>query len=729
MLLRKAQVSDRASVCPDMSILRSLTPALGAALAFALPASAGAVVHLPTIERTLSASKSSASCTPAATDSTTYRAPLAGFLTTRLHGAGEWDLYVNDAASKRVLAQSRAFGSQEVAQHWVDAGQKVVITACRTAGSASSIGVAIDFADAVKPAPTTSSVVRIGRVSQKTFTGLEQAGFDVTHNIQKNYIDIFMDSSAKLDAFRKLGIPFKMHVADLAAKDAKARAAEARRQRLGVRSAVPSGRNTYRSLANYQTEMKAITDAHPDLAKPITIGTTYQGRPIQGIEFSQNVNAVDDGKPTFFLMGVHHAREWPSAEIAMEFARLLSDSYGKTDADGTRITNVLNNERIIVVPIINVDGFVASRGENATGTPIPDAEDEAGFNGVAEPIALGGAFAYRRKNCDGAVPSAEALNGPARNVPCYYQYGVDPNRNYGFDWGGPGASNDPTTQVYRGTGQWSEPETQAVWHTSQNRPVTVLVTMHTIAALVLRSPGLHTNGKAPDETLLKELGDKMAKVTGYKSQFGFELYDTTGTTEDWNYGAVGALGYTIEIGPSGGDFHGDYKTAVENQWIGKVGSKTLGGMKEALLTSAAYAMDPKTHPIISGTGTPGAELELKKSFVTDSSPICTVAQGFVTVQGDGTPVDCAAPGAVFGVTHAQDGLNYKTVVKPDGTFTWHITQSTRPFQGYKYDEATKKPVANDKPRELWTLTCKATGKTQQFAIERGEQRDLGDVCA
>lgn len=712
-----------------MPILRTLTPAIGAALALAIPATAGAAVHLPTVERTLSASRSSAACTAGATDATTYRAPMAGFVTTRLHAAGgEWDLYLTDARSKRGLSQSRAFGSQEVAQTWVDAGQKVRMTACRTGGSVSRAGLAIDFADAAKPAKTTSSVVRIGRVSQGTYDALEQAGFDITHNVQKGYIDIFMDSGAKLAQFKKLGIPFKVHVADLAAKDAKARAAEARRARLGVRSAVPSGRSTYRFLADYQAEMKKLADENPDLVKPITIGTTFQGRPIQGLEFSGDVNAADDGKPTFFLMGVHHAREWPSAEIAMEFMHLLAQSYGKADAEGARITDLLGKERIVIVPILNVDGFVASRGENASGTPIPDAEDELGFNGTAEPIVLGGAFAYRRKNCDGPLPAAAMDNDAARSVPCYYQYGVDPNRNYGFDWGGPGASTDPLSQTYRGTGQWSEPETQAVWRTSQSRPVTVLVTMHTIAALVLRSPGLHTNGLAPDEMLLKELGDKMAKVTGYTSQYGWELYDTTGTTEDWNYGAVGALGYTIEIGPKGGDFHGDYKTAVENQWIGKAGTKLLGGMKEALLTSAAYAADPKTHSIISGTGPAGAELEIAKAFETKSSPLCTFAQGLLVAGGPLAPVDCVAPGAL-GQDATPDGLTYTTKVKPDGTFTWHITQSTRPFEGYTYDEATKQAKPNDKPREKWTLLCKATGKSQELVIERGEAKALGDVCA
>ena len=83
---------------------------------------------------------------------------------------------------------------------------------------------------------------------------------------------------------------------------------------------------------------------------------TLEGRLVHGIEITKNVNAAD-GKPVFFQMGVHHAREWPSAEMPMEFATDLVKSYGK-DA---RITNLVNRVRTIVVPVINPDGYNLSR--------------------------------------------------------------------------------------------------------------------------------------------------------------------------------------------------------------------------------------------------------------------------------------------------------------------------------------------------------------------------------
>ena len=40
--------------------------------------------------------------------------------------------------------------------------------------------------------------------------------------------------------------------------------------------------------------------------------------------------------------------------------------------------------------------------------------------------------------------------------------GVDPNRNWSFNWGGKGASKNPCDETYRGERAFSESETKAV---------------------------------------------------------------------------------------------------------------------------------------------------------------------------------------------------------------------------------------------------------------------------
>ena len=59
---------------------------------------------------------------------------------------------------------------------------------------------------------------------------------------------------------------------------------------------------------------------------------------------------------------------------------------------------------------------------------------------------------------------------------------------------------------------------------------------------------------------MQALGERMAAQNGYSNQFGWELYDTTGTTEDYSYNATGGYGYTFEIGPD--EFHPPYEEVV-----------------------------------------------------------------------------------------------------------------------------------------------------------------------
>ncbi len=109
---------------------------------------------------------------------------------------------------------------------------------------------------------------------------------------------------------------------------------------------------------------------------------------------------------------------------------------------------------------------------------------------------------------------------------------------------------------------------QAVWNYVRTHHVTTLVSLHTFASLVLRPPGLRSAGKVPDEPRMKAIGDAIAHASGYESQLGFELYDTTGTTEDDSYLGTGGYGYTIELGPADGNFHMPYETGVVAEWTG-----------------------------------------------------------------------------------------------------------------------------------------------------------------
>src|SRR4051794_29503451 len=599
---------------------------------------------------------------------TSYVAPMSGYVTVRgsAPDTSDWDLAVFDAATDKLVGASQGFGSNEVVQTWVAAGDRLTIQGCRRHGDAATFNIATTLVDVAPPAfDGVSKLVQV-TATDAQLARIDKLGLDITHDIHGDKAVVRVTGAKQLAALKKLGLPLKVTDDNLDRTDAEARAAESR---AAAPSALPSGRTTYRVYEDYQAELKKLAEQNPGLVKAVTLPKqTFQGRDITGVEIATNVNAKDDGRATNMVVGEHHAREWPSSEAALEFALYLVNGYKSGDP---RVTKVVQGQRNVIVPIVNVDGFIESR--NAT-----DPADTIGEptlqtpEGVAPP---GGSLAYRRKNCDGAIPSGA--------VPCTIQWGIDNNRNYTNGWGGKGAGTDPWTQSYRGPSAGSEPETQAVHDFTQLRPIANIISIHTVAALVLRPPAIHNAGKAPDELAMKKLGDAMAAATGYTSQYSFQLYDTSGTTEDWNYAQQGSYGYTIEMGPAGGEFHGPYATNVVQQWTGRRGTKTDGkGMREALLLGAEAGLNPASHPTLAGSATPGNVLRLHKDFQTATGEQCTYAQGYLNSNGDGA-ADCIAPGAS---TQIPDKLDYTTVVPASGRFSWQVTQSTRPFVGWKFDD-------------------------------------------
>ena len=644
----------------------------------------------------------------------TYTAPAEGFASFGLDGGerhGDWDLAVFDARSGVRLGASQAFGASELVQTWMRSGQQVVLQACRRAGAVAHVPGRVQYGVAAWPA--IAPPVKLVRIpltnTRRQVPVLMALGIDVDENVYPDHALATVDSAADIGKLVAAGFAPKVLIGDVLASDRatiatdRARASRTRSRLRAAGNALPSGRTTYRQYEDYQSDLKNLVAAHPGLVRPITLPVkSFQGRDQMGIEISDKVDATDDQKPTAFIMGVHHAREWPAGEIPMEFAIYLAQHFG----NDARVTKLLKSTRIVIVPIINPDGFIASR---TAVDPADSLGDPGGALSLGESaFPPGGTLAYRRKTCDGAIPSGAA--------PCILQYGIDPNRNYGFNWGGPGASSSPLSQSYRGTGQWSEPETRSVHQFSQTRDVTSLLTMHNFASLVLRPPGLKTDGQAPDEDALKRLGDAMSADTGYKSEYGYELYDTAGTTEDWNYGAAGTFGYTIEMGPAsgdGGNFHVAYQRAVIDQFNG-AGQQAGRGLRQALLELSEEATNTADFATFRGRTLPGRILHLHKAFQTSTSPICAIAG----------PVDLNLPFySCLGTTAATsvgDFLDYKTKVGPSGKFVWLVTPSTRPF-------VHKKGMS-----EAWTLTCEDTaGKvyvTKQITLWRGETRKLSLPC-
>ncbi|CUR58512.1 Carboxypeptidase T [metagenome] len=511
-----------------------------------------------------------------------------------------------------------------------------------TALAGGAVGAVADERDDTALVSADGDNVRVVFVNARTAALRNEVialGVDYTEHATSQGIEVILHGAADAELLRDAGFTWDVKVRDLAARMAQSRRADARYEAAVETSPLPSGRTSYRVYADYLSDLRLLARRHPWLTKPITIGTSVLGQPIRGLEITQNADRVADGKPVFLMMGAHHAREWPSSEHTMEFAFDLLKGYAGGDA---RARALLAAERVIVVPIVNVDGFQISRNAATLG-------DLSQFD-----------YEMKRKNCTVSVLTPpDGLGGTCEDNPAGRLRGTDLNRNYPGFWGGFGASTYWLDDTYRGDGPGDTPEVAAVRRLISHRAVTVMITNHTYSNLVLRPPSLLSTGKAPDEVQYKALGDSMAQANQYTSQAAYQLYDTSGSVEDWSYWNTGGYGFTFEIGPDG--FHPEYADAVVGEYLGvaPAAGAGLGGNREAYYRAAEAAMDPAQHSQIVGQAPPGRTLSVRKSFVSDTSPVLDEDLN------EGEPLSYA------------DTLTTRLVSRV-GQFTMNVNPSTRP---------------------------------------------------
>ena len=499
-----------------------------------------------------------------------FSASADGYLTARTSGgSGDWNLTVRRRSGGPPVAASSYRGAVEVASGFVARGDDLTIAACRASGRGPAPAIDASL-EPVEIAADTSSIVRVSAPTPARKGELVRLGVELTEHGGDGFVDVVLHDAGDAAKLRQANFPYTVRVADVGAQDVRDRAADAGFGAGTNASLLPSGRTTYRHLADYSADMASLAAANPGLVKPFTLPhLSLEGRPIEGIEITTDP-AARDGKPVFLMLGLHHANEWPSGEQAIEWAYELVNGYNAGDA---RTRQLVATTRTIIVPVVNADGFNFSR-EAPTGTA-PESH---------------------RKNC--------------RPPPCASGTGVDLNRNYGDLWGDIGSSSSPSNESFRGSAPFSEPEAQNIRELIAGRQVVVMITNHTSGRLILRQPGLQSQPPTPDEPVYRALGAAFAAENGYSNQFSYQLYDHTGTTDGWSYYSTGGLGYVFEIATAAHPPYADQVAEYEGTNV------SGGGNREAYYVAAGATADSAKHAVLKGNAPPGAILRLAKSFNT-----------------------------------------------------------------------------------------------------------------
>jgi hypothetical protein len=244
--------------------------------------------------------------------------------------------------------------------------------------------------------------------------------------------------------------------------------------------------------------------------------TTIQGRTIYYVRISDNPD-VNEPEPEVLYTGMHHAREPIGMQHLLYYMWYLLENY---DSDPS-IKGLVDSTEMYFVPVFNVDGYI---------------------NNINNYPAGGGMWRKNmRNNGDGS-------------------FGIDVNRNYGYQWGydDNGSSPDTYNETYRGTAPFSEPETRMMKYFCEDHNFRIALNYHSFSNLFLYAWGWSAI-PTPDNTLFGVYANLMTKENNYIYGPGFTtIYPTNSGSDDSMYGEhtskPAILSYTPEIGNNGDGF-------------------------------------------------------------------------------------------------------------------------------------------------------------------------------
>ena len=395
------------------------------------------------------------------------------------------------------------------------------------------------MAAAANPAPTDNMQIRIMYDSKEMGFELLRLQFDIIDQ-GPGYIDIYGGTDQQ-DQAEKLGYRTEIIHEDLNAFY---------RSRLDPTKDMGG----YRTLSEIYAYIDTIIADHPTLTHKVNIGLSIQFQQMWAIKISDRPE-YDEDEPEIFYYAATHAREVITPEVLIHYMDYLTDNYG-TDS---LVTWLVDEREIWFVLVVNPDGYLYNEQTNPGG---------------------GGLW---RKN---------------RRLNPDMSRGVDLNRNYGYLWGydDNGSSPSPPDPTYRGTGPFSEPETQNMRDFITTHEFSITVSYHSKGNLLIWPWG-YDYVYCPDEDIYAAIADSVTAYNNYSPGPIWTLYLVNGSSDDWGYGEQTTknknFAMTFEVG-----------TAADGWWpeldrIPELVAENLGpNLYLSRIAGNIYALKPPSAPTL-----------------------------------------------------------------------------------------------------------------------------------
>ena len=529
-------------------------------------------------------------------------------------------------------------------------------------------------------------------------------GFDVTHDVTARRARVARGRRAPSSARLARLFPFRVSCATSSApRPGRARptGAGAPRPRRAVAAGCPAAAQSYRYLADYGAELADAGAATPGArarASSCPSARSRAGRS-PASRSPPTSTAPTTARPSYVVSGLHHAREWPSGEIALEFALdLVAALQGGRRARSRALLAACASRDPGHQPR-RLRGL--ARGERRGAAP------------GRSPLHAQELPRRTRARTDVAARADRPCAGSGT--------GVDPNRNYGAHWGGPGASDDADDAPTAAPGRSPSPRRRRCTSSPSACRSRTTSRCTTSPALVLRPPGTSTTARsAPDEdapeAARRRQGPRPSATT--RSTAGSSTRCTarprTGTTSPRARSATRS-----RSGPrtrsACRSSRGPYQTHVIDQYVG--GDRAAGrarALREALLLAAEQAARDG-RPRDRGRHRARRARAAAAQGVPDAR---RAASARTARRRDAAGRDVRRRSAAPSCSTTSS--TRRRSCRPAGASRWHVNPSTRPY------------VRRDGGREAWTLTCETPAgqvlESVAVTVDRGQRATLGLGC-
>jgi hypothetical protein len=155
---------------------------------------------------------------------------------------------------------------------------------------------------------------------------LQALGLDLTEHAGRDYVEVVLHSQADEDRLRAAGFTWDVRIADMFARQLERSPRQAASRRANAATPCRRPHRLPRARDFGQGDRRSWPPANPTLAKrsrsarASRVATSPASR-------SAATSRARGRRPVFLMFGAHHAREWPSAELPMEFAHDLVQAY------------------------------------------------------------------------------------------------------------------------------------------------------------------------------------------------------------------------------------------------------------------------------------------------------------------------------------------------------------------------------------------------------------------